>query len=145
MRVPTDIHERVLDLTSDIVNSWHFDDTRARWKLYEELRDYCESIAAAGRDHPFLWETLADFTTDDRAAIGIYLRALPLATAAGATAYEASIYLALAERHSTLGEISVAYDYAIQANELASHTDDLDLRRSVSQFLLDHSPAEPGN
>ena len=139
MRVPRDIHERVFDLTCHMVNTWDFDDTRARWKLYEELRDYCESIAAAGRDHPFLWETLADFTTDNRAAIPIYLRALPLAIAAGATEYEASIYLALAERHLTLGEISVAYDYALQADELASRTDDLDLRRSVSQFLLDHS------
>jgi len=144
VRVPSDIHERVLDLTADMVNTWDSDDTRTRWSLYGELRDYCESVAAAGRDHPFLWESLADFTTDDRISINIYLRALALATAAGATEYEASLCLALAERHSNLGEASVAYDYAIQANELAIRTDDLDLRRDISQFLLDHSGARAG-
>jgi len=141
MRVPTDVHERVLGLTIDMVNS---DDTRANWSLYGELRDYCDSVAAAGRDHPFLWETLADFTTDDRTSINIYLRALTLATAVSATEYEASICLALAERHSNLGEVSLAYDYATQANELAMQTDDLDLRRDISQFLLDHSGARAG-
>ena len=142
MRVPSDIHERVLDLTTGI--SWGSDDTRTRGHLYAELRDYCESVAAAGRDHPFLWETLADFTVDDRISIEIYLRALPLATAAGATEYAASICFALAERHSNIGEASVAYDYAVQANELAIRTDDLDLRREISQFLLNHSGAPAG-
>ena len=144
MRVPADIHERVFGLTSDLLNIWEPDDTRARWRLYGELSDYCESVAAAGRDHPFLWETLADFTTDDRAAIGIYHRALLLTTTSGATEYEASICFALAERHSNLGETSVAYDYAIQANELAVHTDDLDLRKQISEFFLDHSGAPSG-
>jgi len=141
MKVPTDIHERVLNLTTDMVNST---DTRSNWTLYTELRDYCDSVAAAGRDHPFLWETLADFTADDRTSINIYLRALALATAVGATEYEASICLALAERHSNLGEASAAYNYAVQANELAVRTDDLDLRRDISQFLLDHSGALAG-
>ncbi|GAB3097688.1 hypothetical protein [Lysobacter terrae] len=144
MRVPTDIHERIFGLTTDMLGTWEPDDTRARWRLYEELRDYCESVATAGRDHPFLWETLADFTTDDRAAIEIYLRALPLATVSGAKEYEVSICFALAERHSNIGEASVAYNYAIQANELAMRTDDLDLRKEISQFLLDHSGAPAG-
>jgi hypothetical protein len=141
MRVPTGIHERVLGLTTAMLNAWSPDDAEARLRLYAELRDYCESTAAAGRDHPFLWETLADFTDDDRTAIDFYLRALPLATAAGATEYEASICLALAERHSNIGEASLAYDYARQANELAVRTDDMDLRREISQFLQDHSGA----
>ena len=126
MRVPDDIHERVLGLTTDILNTWEPDYKRARWRIYGELRDYCESLANTGRDHPFLWETLADFTS-------------------GASEYEASILFALAERHSNLGEVSVAYDYAFQANERAMRTDDLDLRRDISQFLLDHSGVPAGN
>lgn len=145
MRVPDDIHERVLGLTTDILNTWEPDYKRARWRIYGELRDYCESVAITGRDHPFLWETLADFTVDDRTAIDIYARALALAIASGASEYEASILFALAERHSNLGEVSVAYDYAFQANERAMRTDDLDLRRDISQFLLDHSGVPTGN
>ncbi len=144
MKVPDDIHEQILDFAWRIVDASQPIDRRAKWRLYGELRDYCESVAASGRDHPFLWETLGDFTSDDRAALGIYARALALATAAGAIEYEASILFALAERHSCLGEAAKAYDYASQANEYAMQTDDLDLRRSISRFLLEHSSIQTG-
>lgn len=139
MNRPSDIHEHVLALAAEIANTWRPDDARARWRLYSELSDYCDSVAAAGRDHPFLWETLADFTTDDRIATNIYLRALSLATAAGAAEYQASICLALAQRHVSMGGNSLAYDFACRANAHAMQADDLDIRQQISQFLLDHS------
>jgi hypothetical protein len=92
----------------------------------------------AGREHPFLWETLADFTTDDRVAIGFYQRALALAEQMGALEYQASIRLELALRHLELDEHAIACAYALAADEQARELDDLDLRRSISQFLLDH-------
>lgn len=144
MNIPADIHARVVELTDRIIDagqSGAADAAEAAEAGYDELRRYCESLAAAGRDHPFLWETLADFTGDDRLAIALYLRALPLATAAGAASYAASICLALAERHSNLDELDAARDYALRADAFARTTDDLPLRREISQFLLDHSPA----
>ena len=144
MEIPDDVHERILGITAEIVNASDSGNTRVSWGLYGELREYCDSVAAAGKDHPFLWETLADFTTDDRSSIDIYQRALALAHDLDATEYQASICLALAERHFNLGELSVAYDHAARANDLASRTDDLDLRRGISQFLLDHSGAWAG-
>lgn len=98
MNIPADIHARVVELTDRIIDAGQSGAADAAEAGYDELRRYCESLAAAGRDHPFLWETLADFTGDDRLAIALYLRALPLATAAGAASYAASICLALAER-----------------------------------------------
>ncbi|ADV28127.1 hypothetical protein Psesu_2293 [Pseudoxanthomonas suwonensis 11-1] len=139
MRVPEDIHARVLELTRAIVDSYASADRKAAWELHAELREFCESTAAAGRDHPFLWETLADFTPDDRAAIELYKRALEQASLHGAATYEGSILLELAERHVTLGESALAYEYAVRADAVASGTDDLDLRRAISQFLLDNS------
>ncbi|WP_293714166.1 MULTISPECIES: hypothetical protein [unclassified Stenotrophomonas] len=142
MQIPLDIHERVVALTDAILNACEEGDDDASAALYAELHAYCDAVALAGRDHPFLWETLADFTSDDHAAIDHYTRALMLATAAKATTYEASICLALAERHSNLGDLATAQDYALLADALAQRTDDLPLRKAISQFLLDHS--QPG-
>jgi len=139
MKIPPDIHERVADLAAEIVNAGQSGDRRTSWSLYEELRSYCEAVAAAGRDHPFLWETLADFTGDDQAAIALYQRALPLAVAAGANEYTASIHLALAERYSNLDATEAAHEHALQADAFARTSDDLPLRKAISQFLLDHS------
>lgn len=139
MRVADDIHEHVLDLTLALVNTHHSGGAHERARLYQELHDYCELVASDGRDHPFLWESLADFTDDDRAAIGFYSRALKLAMEAGALDHQASIRFALAQRHLEIGENAIAYGYAGQANDVAIHTGDLDLRREISQFLLDHS------
>ena len=140
MNIPPDIHARVVELTNALIDAEQSDDTGASEAVYEELRSYCESLAAAGRDHPFLWETLADFTGDDPTAIDFYRRALPLATAANAAGYAASICLALAERHSNLDAFDAARDYALQADAFAQAMDDLPLRRDISQFLLDHPP-----
>ncbi len=144
MRIPSDIHARVLELTDAIVDAGRDGDTRTSWSAYDTLRNYCETLAAEGRDHPFLWETLADFTGNDSVAIGLYQRALPLATAAGADEYAASICLALAERHSNLDQPEPARDYAEQADAFARRSNDLPLRQEISQFLLDHAtpPAE---
>jgi hypothetical protein len=140
MKLHEDVHGRVLDLASALVNASERADTRARWQLYGELRDYCEAEAEAGREHPFLWETLADFTTDDRIAIDFYLRSLASAQRMAAREYEASISLELARRHLELGEHGIACEYALAANERGRELDDLDLRREISQFLLDHLP-----
>jgi hypothetical protein len=141
MKLPDDMHGTVLDLAAALVHASEHADTRAKWRLYGELRDYCEAEAAAGRDHPFLWETLADFTTDDRVAIGFYRCALALAEQMEASEYEASIRLELAHRHLELDEHAIACAYALAADEQARELDDLDLRRAISQFLLDHLPA----
>ncbi|KRG42918.1 hypothetical protein ARC78_08005 [Stenotrophomonas pictorum JCM 9942] len=143
MNIPPDIHARVVELTDTILHAGQSGDAEAAQAAYRALADYGHAVAAEGRDHPFLWETLADFTGDDRLAIALYLRALPLATAADACGYAASICLALAERHVNLDEPEAARDYARQADGFAGRTDDLPLRRDIRQFLLDHaSPAD---
>jgi hypothetical protein len=141
MNIPPDIHARVVALTDAILDACEEGEDDNSASLYAQLHAYCDTIAADGRDHPFLWETLADFTADDRIAIAHYNRALLLANAAQAISYEASICLALAERHSNLGDAEAAHAHALKADALAQRTDDLPLRKAISQFLLDHSQA----
>ncbi|WP_156171291.1 hypothetical protein [Dyella japonica] len=113
------------------------EDKRDRfWVNYNALKDYCEAQSLDGYDHPFLWESLADFTIDDRAAIPLYLRALSRAIGDEARDYRVSIKFALAERHKNMGETELARQYAIEADDEAKQIDDLDLRRRISRFLL---------
>lgn len=143
MALSDDMHGTVADLAGALVHASERADTLAKWRIYGELRDYCEAEAAAGREHPFLWETLADFTTDDRVAIAFYSRALAQAEQMRASEYQASIRLELARRHLELDEHAIACAYALAADEKAMELDDLDLRRAISQFLLDHLPLSP--
>lgn len=143
MDIPDDIHQHVLGIARAIADASSVGDTRAQWRLHGELREFCHAMAEAGRDHPFLWETLADFTRDDTVAIGLYQRALLQVRQLGTAEAEASICMELAQRHLELDEAATAYDFALRANEVARHTADLELRRRVSQFLLDHAPDDP--
>ena len=140
MKIPEDIYDRVLELVTMLVNASESGDNRSYWEHYNDLKAFCETTSEAGNDHPFLWESLADFTTDNKAAITLYLRGLQ-ANGIDLVAFRASIKFALAERHFDLGDMQVAYRYASEANAEARTLDDLDLRRDISEFLLKVSAA----
>lgn len=136
MKIPDDIYYKVLDIATSLVNSSESFDRSAHLARYNELREICEFEVAAGRAHPFLFETLADFTDDTQMAVGLYQKGLEVATAADAIAYRASINFALAGRYNDIGDARLAHEYALRANEEAKLLDDLDLRREISDFLL---------
>ena len=79
--------------------------------MYGELKEYVESLVSGGFEHPFLWETLGDFTIDDTIAVEIYLHAFSVAMGLEETDYQASICMALAERYMNMGDSSIAYRY----------------------------------
>ena len=137
VKIPDDMYERVFGLAIGMTNASEVGDTKTYWQLYGELGVYCD--AEVERDHPFLWETLADFTTDDRASVALYLKALEKAKLLSTAEYEASILFALAERYQSVGNAELAHRYALEAKEKAKVLDDLALRRDISEFLLDES------
>ena len=139
MDVPRDIYDRVFDLATALTQARATADTRRGWALYNELKGFCEAQEKAGVVHPFLWETLADYTDDDSLATTLYMKALKQAQAPERAGYRASIQLALAERQKTIGNSDLAYKYALAANEAAKHLDDFELRRSISEFLLNEA------
>ncbi|MCU0784720.1 MAG: hypothetical protein MUF81_11885 [Verrucomicrobia bacterium] len=62
--VPPDSYEHVGELAADITNATPADDHGLAESLYQRLHVYHEEQLAAGCSHPFLVETLADYTDD---------------------------------------------------------------------------------
>ncbi|SFR86804.1 hypothetical protein SAMN05216570_0138 [Dyella sp. OK004] len=133
MDIRADVWDRVMEFAVQLANE---EQREKYWSAYNALRDYCETQSLAWYDHPFLWETLADFTIDDSIAVPIYQRALDGSSGEEMRDFRVSIRFALAERHKAKGEDELAREYAIAADDEAKHMDDLELRRRISKFLL---------
>lgn len=133
MDIKPEVWDHVMGFATELANESEPDRYAA---TYKALHDYCEEQSLGGYEHPFLWETLADFTMDDGAAVSLYQRALKLAVGDEARAYRASIQFSLAERHKRLGNDALAREYAVSADDEARAIDDRELRRRISRFLL---------
>lgn len=133
MELKAEVWDRVMEFATLLANE---DRTDRYWTNYNALRDYCEAQSLGGYNHPFLWESLGDFTTSDSAAVPLYLRALEAATEEDAREYRVSIRFALAERYRAIGKEDLALEYAIAADDEARELSDLELRRNISKFLL---------
>ncbi|WP_226649505.1 hypothetical protein [Microbulbifer variabilis] len=133
----SEIYERAKDLACSLVNASGAGDTKEYWSLHHELEALCRDNEVGERNHPFQWEALADFTTDDGASIEIYEKAFALAENMGLSDYMASIKFALAERYRSLNLAELAHSCAEAANEYAKNSCDLELRKEISEFLLD--------
>ena len=131
-----EIYEKAHQLACDIVNVSEVNDTKAFWNLYNELDKLCSKHEASASNHPFQWETLADFTTDNAASILIYDKAFSVAEGLELNEYMASIRFSMAERLYELNLFDQAYSNARSADEYARVTEDFELRREISEFLM---------
>ncbi len=139
--LPQDVYDEVLRRSVALTNLRLQHDEQAQQETYIALRAFCEDTARSGRDHPFLWETLADFSRDAREAIALYLRALALAAQLAPGDVDGSTHFALALRYQDVGESDLAYHHAMVADDIARRTDDLSLRRDISSFLRERPAA----
>ena len=139
MKIPNGIYATVLNLANKLTDARETGNTKHFWKHYNELAKFCAAQEAQGVSHPFLWETLADYTDDDSASLPLYAKALEAAQNPSCAEYRSSILFALAERHQAKGNSDQAYKYALAANDAAKNLDDLDLRRAISDFLLNEA------
>ena len=130
------IYEQVLELSCELVNASGEEDTKRCWEIYQTLESTCNENKGSKSDHPLQWEALADFTTDDNVSISIYENALSVALKLNLNDYVASINFAMAERFLSLDKNEKSLMFAKTANEIAKKTRDLDLRISISEFLL---------
>ena len=76
--IPPDIYNRVAELAADITNATLAGDDALSLSLYQGFLDYFTDQSAAGRCHPFIVETLADFTNDAIQALRYYEQALAM-------------------------------------------------------------------
>lgn len=128
-------YNEVLEVSCLIVNASESGDTRAQWAAYQLLIEICERYENTEYDHPLQWEALADFTTEAQRALEGYEKALVLARRLGLPDHEASICLAMAERHVDLGDTAGANALAWDAHNAVRKTDDTDLSQQISAFL----------
>jgi len=134
-----DIYERVKGLAVEIMNASEIENTKQYWVVYQELEKVCLENERGEANHPFQWETLGDFTTDNKAALNIYKKAIEFAESLNLNEYVASVKLAMAERYIELGSYEEAFKVASQANEIAKELNDLELRKEIGEFLLNES------
>ena len=133
--MPT-LYDKVHELALEMISSSETNDLQAMWQAYNRLEQLCEDNQYTSVDHPFQWEILADFTNDPKTAIRLYHNALKLALKADFREYVASILISLAENYLELGERVLAWKEALAADQVARFTNNLRLRKEVSEFLL---------
>jgi len=107
-----DIYEKIKGLAIELVNSSANENTQEYWSYYHQLERICLENENSGNDHPFQWESLGDFTTNNEEALKLYAKALELAQSQNLEEYLASIYFAIAERYSELGNKKSALNMA---------------------------------
>lgn len=74
--IPEDMQERVHELALVIVNAMEANDEALGVSCRQALRDYFDAQAALGRFHPFLTESVADYTEDAKEAARLYALAI---------------------------------------------------------------------
>ncbi len=130
------LHDEVHELALDIVNASAVEDKISEWAAYTKLKELCEENESTELNHPFQWESLGDFTAANDQAISIYRKALAIAENLSEVEYVASINFALAERYFEMEALEQAYDFAQHANDAAKSSEDLELRKEISELLL---------
>ena len=130
------LYDEVHQLSVDIVNASFEEDSQNEWGAYNRLRELCILNENTAQDHPLQWEALADFTTNTQQALLLYKKALKCSELLGLDQYSASIKLEVAKKHLDENDVESALSFAYQANELAETTNNLELRKEISEFLL---------
>ncbi len=139
MTMKPPLYDEIHQLALDIVNASAAEDERSIWSAYHDLELLCKSAEVNGQSHPFHWETLADFTTAASAALNLYKKALKSAEQYDLVEDVASKKIAMAELYAEAGDSEKGVMLAKEANEAAKLTSDLELKREISEFLLQHS------
>ena len=134
MRPP--LYDEVHQLSIDVVNASASEDRSLEWEAYNKLETLCVLNKNSEKDHPIQWEALADFTRNADQALLVYQKALQCSILLGLNEYSASINLSMAERYLESKNVELALELAHRASELAKTTNNLELRKKISDFLL---------
>ncbi|AMJ93298.1 hypothetical protein AVL56_02590 [Alteromonas stellipolaris] len=124
-------HEQVLELASTITNE---SSTKVYWEAHNKLRGICETHENTVLDHPFQWETLADFTRDSEERLSAYLKALKLAQQNSQVEYIASVALEISELYLAQNDNERALTYSTIAKDAALQIDDADLQMEIEEI-----------
>lgn len=129
------IYKKVAELAEQLMERAEADDQQGFDQLYDQLYSLCVEEEGSKREHPVLWETLADFTDENLAAIGFYQKAFLLADKLKDNEFKASIQFSLAQRLLEEGRDAEAVDALLKAEKFASFTDDDELQQDIASLL----------
>jgi hypothetical protein len=128
------VWEAVAQLACDITNATGRNQHALARRRYRELEAYTREQARRHLSHPFLLETLADFTDSNRKAVSLYRKALRLSTRLGEP--KQSILFELARRHLALPKGRVlARRYLVAALAEAKRRRDRTVFKQAAQLL----------
>lgn len=138
-KIPADIYERVHEAMEGIVNASQAGDEVLVASHYEQLREYCEEQTAAGRGSGFMWEALADVTSDSGKRLVYYQRSLDLARENSEPTQTA--LLAVGDLLAEEGDWSDAEPFLLAAREEAIACGDEETEGEAVALLL-QAPAD---
>lgn len=112
MQIDPALYDSANELAEALMTAAERDQHNKYFDLYSELERLCTKTKGTDKAHPYLLETLGDFTLDDEDAIDLYEEALDLCDALELPECRASIQLAIADRYLEMGDLSAAKNYA---------------------------------
>lgn len=131
------LYNQVHALAEKLMTAAEQEDVKQFHSLYDELETLCIDHDGSKKDHPVLWETLADFTEEFEDAIEIYEKALELATSLKAFDYQASILFSMARVYTELEKPDSAKASAEKALLAAEKSEDMGLQKEIQSWLAD--------
>jgi hypothetical protein len=133
--IPSDIYKHVVELAAEITNATMADDDALADSLYQRLRVYHEEQLAAGGSHPFIIETLADYTDDPAHALGYYEQALAMSRQMTGDEPTHTIIICLGERLIELGRREQAEAFIRDGLAEAIRRGDRDWIQNANELL----------
>lgn len=134
MKIDQKQYDSVLSLAAALVVAVESDNEKDYSYHYAQLELLCEQARKSNTAHPFLLESLGDFTLVDEEAIDIYQEALDLAEKLKLPVYNSSLQLAIAERYRELGDCEAALSYASEAQRNLTDVCEQGLREELAEF-----------
>jgi hypothetical protein len=132
--IPRDIYDRVADLACEITNATLAEDDALASSLYETLRCYHEELNRSGRSHPFVTETLADFTENSKEAVSLYELALQQSAAFPGEPLHTK-RVDLGKKLLEFGRFEQAEAYLLDGRAGAVKNNDADYSAEADKFL----------
>jgi hypothetical protein len=138
--IPTDIYAHIRELAADITNAVLADDDALAASLYQRLLAYHNEELASGQSHPFLVETLADYTDDPAQAIHYYELALAMSRQMGSDEPTHTILIHIGARLIEMGRREQAEAFIRDGRAEAVRRADSDSIEDADRLLHEDAP-----
>lgn len=132
--VPKELFDEVHDLALGIVNATMANDEAVAESVYLRLRELYQTKMENGEVHPFLTETLADFTLDTTEAIRLFKEAIAQCESFPKEPIHSKM-LSLAETLVERARFEEAEAYLVAARQPALNCEDWDALKQIASLL----------